>query len=119
MPPSIHFEQREGVAHVTLHYPKRFNAMSRAMWRQLRSCFESIQCSADVRCVLISGSGAHFCAGGDISEYTGFRFQEDSLRDFHENDVWGFERHAGLRRAHGGADYRQLHGGRGGDCQLL
>lgn len=89
MPPSIHFEQREGVAHVTLHYPKRFNAMSRAMWRQLRSCFESVQCSADVRCVLISGSGAHFCAGGDISEYTGFRFQEDSLRDFHENDVWG------------------------------
>ncbi|TXT39517.1 MAG: enoyl-CoA hydratase/isomerase [Comamonadaceae bacterium] len=89
MPPSIHFELRDGVAHVTLHYPKRFNAMSRAMWRQLRSCFESIQRNADVRCVLISGTGVHFCAGGDISEYTSFRFQEDSLRDFHDNEVWG------------------------------
>lgn len=89
MPAKIKFEQIGGVAHVTLSYPKRFNAMSRAMWRDLRSVFERIQCSANVRCVLISGEGSHFCAGGDISEYTSFRFQEASLREFHENEVWG------------------------------
>ena len=38
---------------------------------------------------VFSGEGAHFCAGGDISEYTSFRFEESSLRDFHEQDVWG------------------------------
>ncbi|MBU0749805.1 MAG: enoyl-CoA hydratase/isomerase family protein, partial [Gammaproteobacteria bacterium] len=43
----------------------------------------------DVRCVLIGGDGDAFCAGGDISEYPGFRFDAAALRDFHENDVWG------------------------------
>ena len=59
------------------------------MWRELRAVFERIQSDAALRCVVIAGQGAHFCAGGDISEYAAFRFQEASLRDFHENDVWG------------------------------
>lgn len=74
---------------VTLSHPGKFNAMSRLMWRELRAAFESIQQRTDVRCVLIGGENGHFCAGGDISEYAGFRFEEASLRDFHENDVWG------------------------------
>lgn len=86
---SIQFEQQAGVARVTISYPPRFNAMSRAMWRELRYVFESVQNSTDVRCVVISGENGHFCSGGDISEYADFRFQESSLRDFHENDVWG------------------------------
>ncbi|MES2364031.1 MAG: enoyl-CoA hydratase-related protein [Pseudomonadota bacterium] len=77
------------LARVTLSHSGKFNAMSRAMWRALRSVFETVQQDQDVRCVLISGKGGHFCAGGDISEYAGFRFAEASLRDFHENDVWG------------------------------
>lgn len=77
------------LAKVTLSHPGKFNAMSRAMWRELRAAFESIQQRSDVGCVLIQGENGHFCAGGDISEYAGFRFQEASLRDFHENDVWG------------------------------
>ena len=78
-----------GVMLVTLRHDGRLNAMSRAMWRQLRSVFESIQRSADVRCVLIEGAGQAFCAGGDISEYPAFRFDPQQLRDFHEGDVWG------------------------------
>ncbi|MDF1485351.1 enoyl-CoA hydratase/isomerase family protein [Ramlibacter sp. H39-3-26] len=78
-----------GVVEVVLAHPGRLNAMTRAMWRQLRSVFESIQCSADARCVLVSGQGGAFCAGGDISEYPGFRFDEAALRGFHEDDVWG------------------------------
>lgn len=89
MPARIRFEQVAGVAHVTLSYPKRHNAMSRTMWRDLRAVFERIQGMAELRCVLVAGDGAHFCAGGDISEYPGFRFQEASLREFHEQDVWG------------------------------
>lgn len=76
-------------ARVTLSHPGKFNAMSRVMWRELRAVFESIQQHREVRCVLIHGENGHFCAGGDISEYAGFRFEEASLRDFHENDVWG------------------------------
>jgi enoyl-CoA hydratase len=78
-----------GVVVVTLRHTGRLNAMSRAMWRQLRSVFESIQRNPEARCVLIEGEGGAFCAGGDISEYPAFRFDPAQLRDFHENDVWG------------------------------
>lgn len=77
------------VAFVTLSHPGKFNAMSRAMWRDLRAVFASIQKNSALRGVLVRGEGGHFCAGGDISEYAAFRFDEASLRDFHENDVWG------------------------------
>ena len=79
---------RRRVVLVTLRNTRRLNAMSRAMWRQLRSVFESIQRNTDARCVLIEGEGDAFCAGGDISGYPS-RFDPAQLRDFHENDVWG------------------------------
>lgn len=85
----IQLESHDGIARVTLRHTGRFNAMSRNMWLQLRAVFESIQTDATLRCVLISGAEGHFCAGGDISEYAAFRFQENSLRHFHEHEVWG------------------------------
>ncbi len=84
-----------GVWRVALSHPGRLNAMSRAMWRQLRAVFKQVQARTDVRCVIVEGAGsmpgepAAFCAGGDISEYPQFRFDADQLRDFHEGDVWG------------------------------
>ena len=82
--------QIEGrVARVTLNQPGRFNAMSRSMWRELRFVFEGFAQQPGLRCVAVAGADGHFCAGGDISEYSGFRFDEASLRDFHENEVWG------------------------------
>ncbi len=77
------------IATVTLSHPGKLNAMSRAMWRTLREVFAGLQQRSDIRCVLLRGEGGSFCAGGDISEYPGFRFDEDALRDFHENQVWG------------------------------
>ena len=86
---AVLFEVSGFLATVTLSHPGKFNAMSRLMWRELRAAFLAIQPRSDVRCVLVRGEGGHFCAGGDISEYAGFRFDTASLRDFHENDVWG------------------------------
>ena len=51
-----------GVVVVTLRNTGRLNAMSRAMWRQLRSVFESIQRNPEARCVLIEG------ADGSVSD---------------------------------------------------
>ncbi|MEN9396980.1 MAG: hypothetical protein RLZ81_1510 [Pseudomonadota bacterium] len=86
---SIDFEQTAAVGCVTISHPGKFNAMSRAMWRELRSVFEAAQASASLRCVVVRGRDGHFCAGGDISEYAAFRFEESSLREFHEGEVWG------------------------------
>jgi len=85
----IRSERQGRLALVTLSHPGKFNAMTRAMWRELRQVFAEIQSDATLRCVLLRGEGGHFCAGGDISEYPDFRFSANGLRDFHENDVWG------------------------------
>jgi enoyl-CoA hydratase/carnithine racemase len=79
----------DSVARVTLSHPGKLNAMSRAMWQQLREVFEGIQQDAALRCVVLAGEGGNFCAGGDISEYADFRFEEASLRQFHDELVWG------------------------------
>ena len=90
MQPHILFSPiAQGVALDTLRHPGKINARSRAMWQQLRAGFEALQDTAGVRCVVVRGEGGHFCAGGDISEYASFRFEEQSLRAFHEDDVWG------------------------------
>lgn len=81
---------RDGVsATVTLENPSKFNAMSRAMWRQLRAVFEGPIREPGLRSVLVRGAEGHFCAGGDIQEYPDFRFDPLALQEFHEGDVWG------------------------------
>lgn len=85
----IRLHVEDAIARVTLSNPAKFNAMSRAMWRELRQVFTELQARREVRAVVVAGEGGHFCAGGDIAEYTDFRFHPDGLRDFHENDVWG------------------------------
>jgi len=88
MSAGVELSVTEALATVTLANPGKFNAMSRHMWRSLRTAFEDLAHQPGVRCVVVTGADGNFCAGGDISEYADFRFQESSLRDFHENDVW-------------------------------
>ena len=85
----ITWVQDGALARVTLRHPGKFNAMSRGMWRQLQALFAQLHGDARVRCVLLQGAGGHFCAGGDIAQYPAFRFQQESLRAFHEDEVWG------------------------------
>lgn len=85
----VHLATDHALARVTLSHPGKFNAMSRAMWRELKTVFEDLQVRPELRCVIVAGEGGHFCAGGDIAEYPGFRFDADRLRAFHEDEVWG------------------------------
>ena len=82
-----------GMVRVQLLHAGKRNAMSVGMWHALRAAFVGFQADASLRCVLIEGSAeageVAFCAGGDISEYPGFRFDPQGLRDFHANAVWG------------------------------
>lgn len=82
-------ERQGALACVTLEHRGKFNAMSRTMWRELRTVFTAIASEPALRCVWLRGEGGHFCAGGDISEYPDFRFNPQTLHDFHEQDVWG------------------------------
>lgn len=78
----------EGVARVCISHPGKLNALSVAMWRELRHAFEALSapgCAA--RVVIVHGAGGQFAAGGDIEEFPQFRFDPESLRSFHEDTV--------------------------------
>jgi enoyl-CoA hydratase len=77
-----------GVARITLSHPGKLNALSVAMWHELRAIFDGLNAAADApRVLLLRGEGGHFAAGGDIAEFPTFRFDEDRLREFHEAGV--------------------------------
>ena len=85
---TVSLDLQDPLARITLSNPAKFNAMSRSMWRELKSLVDEVSTMPAVRCVILAGEGGHFCAGGDIAEYPAFRFDEASLRAFHENEVW-------------------------------
>ena len=94
--------ERQGNAGlITLNRPKALNALSLAMVREITAALHAFQADTAVQLVAIRGTNktgkpgtpeslfGGFCAGGDISEYPGFRFDAAELRHFHEQEVWG------------------------------
>lgn len=63
-----------GVLWLTLHRPKRRNAMSFQMVDELTAALDAVREHVDtVRAVVIRGAGGHFCAGGDIEDMAAAR----------------------------------------------
>ena len=55
------------VATVTLNRPEKRNALSDRLTPALRQILLDLELRDDVGCIVITGSGSAFCAGGDIS----------------------------------------------------
>ncbi|MEU3470678.1 enoyl-CoA hydratase/isomerase family protein [Streptomyces sp. NPDC048387] len=68
---ALHHTVADGVATVTLCHPAKRNAMTAAMWRALPELLEGLAADPAVRVLVLTGSGATFCAGADISSLTG------------------------------------------------
>ncbi|HYP34003.1 MAG TPA: crotonase/enoyl-CoA hydratase family protein, partial [Burkholderiaceae bacterium] len=56
----------DALAHVRLNRPAKRNAMNDPLILQLQTCLQHLP--EAIRCVVLSGDGAHFCAGLDLSE---------------------------------------------------
>ncbi len=64
--------ERDGkVAHVRLSRPGALNTMTPAFWRELPELVTAMSDAGDVRAVVISSTGKHFCAGMDLTVFTG------------------------------------------------
>ena len=63
------FERDEGVAKLTLNRPEVANAIDVSLARALMEA--SIACDEDdsIRCVVLTGAGRFFCAGGDLGSF--------------------------------------------------
>ena len=58
-----------GVAHVEMARPDKFNAMDGAFFQQLGDGFRALGSQAAVRAVVLSGRGKHFTAGMDLAVF--------------------------------------------------
>lgn len=87
---TFHPAADDGVARVVLSHPGKLNAIDIAMWRELRTLFETLQSlpiAEAPRAIVVSGADGQFASGGDIVEFASFRFDEARLHDFHEHIV--------------------------------
>jgi enoyl-CoA hydratase/carnithine racemase len=71
------YEERDGVAIVTMNRPEVYNAFNRQMQHELRDMWQSVRSNDDVRVVLLTGAGDKaFCTGID---------REESIREYLED----------------------------------
>src|SRR3989454_2906732 len=62
-------ELRDGVATITLNRPEAFNALSLGLGRELFHAALEVDEDPAVRCVVVTGAGRAFCAGGDVRDF--------------------------------------------------
>jgi len=62
-------ERATGVATLTLNRPDAYNSLNMALGRELFSASLELDEDPEVRCVVITGSGRAFCAGGDVKDF--------------------------------------------------
>src|SRR5437016_9729478 len=70
-PKTFLYEQRDGVATITLNRPERLNAITFEVYRELTDFFAQLRDDKDVRVVVITGAGRAFCSGGDVRDIIG------------------------------------------------
>jgi len=56
----------ENVLHVEINRPEKRNAMNKAFWSEMVTCFKAVAADSSCRCVVVSGAGSAFTAGIDL-----------------------------------------------------
>lgn len=85
-PEPVTLDVTDGVATVTIDRPEKRNAMSAAVAGALADHLSSVGDRDDVRCVVVTGSGGAFCAGGDIERMRD-RVSEEASVDDHVREL--------------------------------
>ena len=83
------FDVREGVAVLTMNRPERLNALSRPMIDGAIAALERCADDATVGCIVLTGAGRGFCAGGDVT----------AMGDASASDDWTLEQKVDRQRA--------------------
>ena len=64
--PTVLRTDRDGLATLTLNRPAKLNALSPAVFVELRKHLDALAEDTDVGCVVLAGAGRAFCAGHDL-----------------------------------------------------
>ena len=75
----------DGIATITLNRPEKRNALSDVLTPALRETLLVLDRDDAVRCIIVTGAGTSFCAGGDISGMGGTtsarRSRDNAIRE--------------------------------------
>ncbi len=66
----VRIDHQGAVAVITLNRPESLNAMSPQLLNDLSAAGQQLADDAAVRCVVVTGAGRAFCAGGDVKAMT-------------------------------------------------
>src|SRR5450755_3818167 len=80
--PDILVTTRDSVGVVSLNRPQVRNAVTLGMWRELAGIFSSLAGDDAVRAIVLTGSGADFCVGADVSEFATIRQNRDQSAEY-------------------------------------
>ena len=66
---SFNLEIEDNIANIILSRPEQLNSMSRKFWVELPEILEEVNRNSQIRVLIISSTGKHFCAGMDLSAF--------------------------------------------------
>ncbi len=66
---AILYDVKDSVATITLNRPEAYNALNLTLARDVFQATLEADESRDVRCIVITGAGKAFCAGGDVKDF--------------------------------------------------
>jgi 2-(1,2-epoxy-1,2-dihydrophenyl)acetyl-CoA isomerase len=66
---SVLIEKKGAVAWLILNKPEKLNVLGIEMAEGLKRCTEELKDDEGIRCVIITGAGDHFMAGGDLDYF--------------------------------------------------
>src|SRR5258708_35334532 len=65
---TIIVEKESRIGKIVLNRTKQLNAISMLMAKEIMQACDEFEADQSISCVIISGAGKAFCAGGDIKE---------------------------------------------------
>ncbi|MEM1161026.1 MAG: enoyl-CoA hydratase-related protein [Pseudomonadota bacterium] len=80
----LHLSLSQNIATVTLSRPEARNAVTEAMWRALPDLCDRLGRDENVRGVLLTGAGDHFCGGADVAEFPRVFASPAAARDYND-----------------------------------
>jgi 2-(1,2-epoxy-1,2-dihydrophenyl)acetyl-CoA isomerase len=66
---AIRYEVRDAVATIALNRPEAYNALNLTLGRELFHAALEADEDRAVRCIVVTGTGKAFCAGGDVKDF--------------------------------------------------
>lgn len=77
--PPILFDVADGIARITLNRPEAGNAIDLPLARALVEAATRCETDTTIRCVVLTGAGRLFCAGGDVGAFRSAGDQIEAL----------------------------------------